>query len=195
MRVTWSFAIDRGASNATFSAKAILSAMDRIRRYWAVDFVQVSRSPYMSFVLTNRVRNASWAAWTSGRTIYIPSTFRYNSYDQLVFVLVHEMGHVFGGSQHASGTVNVMSPTITDPLKNFTQTDYAWFRLPVRPATQVPRAWDEPNYWRMRMSINDIFKSESERNDHPLVCGHGTWWDWVRQAFDRPQREVIYELD
>lgn len=186
MNVTWSFATTPGATNPSFSGRAILDAMGRIQRYWAVNFVQVARSPSMSIVLTNRVRDASWAAWTSGRTIYIPSAFKYNSYQQLVFVLVHEMGHVFGGGSHARQPGHVMSPSIADPYLNFTQTDYAWFRLPVRPATQVPRAWDEPNHWRpVRMPMHE------QVTLHPTRCGHGNWSEWFASFFEAKEVQRV----
>jgi hypothetical protein len=207
MNITWNFQAEPGAINGSFNARAIFSAMDKITRYWAVNFIQVGSRPYMSFVLTNRNRNASWAAYTSGRTIYIPASFKYQSFDQLAYVLLHEMGHVFGGGSHAPGTQHIMSPTISDIYKNFTQLDYQWFRLPIRPATQVPRAWNEPNKWRPAsnypmptgheseyLKILAGFDAEGAANlgYQPCQIGCGSsLWDYIYNALTKKQVKLI----
>jgi hypothetical protein len=170
--ITWNLQVERGASNASFNSKVIFRAMNRIARYWNVNFVQVSRNPYMRFLLTTKQPNPTWAAWTSGRTVNI-GRFRFASDVQAEFVMTHELGHVFGGSQHAPSG-HVMSPSVEDVYRNFTQLDTHWFRLPMRGS---PKPWKEPAHWRPMLSIpgpTGIFDAGLQ----PCNVGHGSWSDW-----------------
>jgi hypothetical protein len=167
--ITWNLQIERGASNASFNSKVIFRAFNRIARYWNVQFVQVSRNPYMRFLLTTKQPNPTWAAWTSGRTVNI-GRFKFASDAQAEFVMVHELGHVFGGSQHAPSG-HVMSPSVEDVYRNFTQLDTHWFRLPMRAS---PKPWNEPGHWRYIPGLNFM---RTDAND-PCNVGHGSWSDW-----------------
>lgn len=191
---TWNFSVEPGASNPTWSNRAISTALARINRYFNVTFPQVSRNPWMRVVMTRRHPNATWAAWTTGRTIYIPSSFRYNSFEQLVFVLVHEFGHVFGGSSHG-GPNDVMAPAIRDIYRNLTQNDYRWFRsLPQRSL----KAWTEPHHWRPVSQIEELLEMQNYAKDFQasvddlmglpaFKCGHGNWLDSIRSAIARSE--------
>jgi hypothetical protein len=191
---TWNLQIEPGATNPTWDRRAIPMALGRISRYFNVTFPQVTRNPWMRVVMTRRHPNKSWAAWTTGRTIYIPQGFRYQSLDQLVFILVHEFGHVFGGSSHGKSG-DVMEDKIRDVYRNFTQNDYWWFRsLPQKPI----KAWTEPNHWRPQQQIEDrmfmaLLAEEWQCTVDQLcdyahgsvgapniTCGHGSWLDRIR---------------
>ncbi len=183
---TWNLQIEPNATNPTWDRRAIPMALGRISRYFAVTFPQVARNPWMRVVMTSRHPNKSWAAWTTGRTIYIPQGFRYQSLDQLVFILVHEFGHVFGGSSHGKSG-DVMEDKIRDVYRNFTQNDYRWFRsLGIRPATQVPRAYDEPGYWYPKATM-ELIADSFEQWMTPLRCGHGSWPDRIRGMMTRTE--------
>lgn len=177
---TWNLQIEPGATNPTWDRRAIPMALARISRYFAASFPQVARNPWMRVAMVSWTPNKDWAAWTTGRTIYIWKGYRYRSLQELVAVLVHEFGHVFGGSSHG-GDNDVMGPYVRDVYRNFTVNDYRWFRsLGIRPATQVPRAYDEPNYWRPKARDSMQMWDQMWLQDNPLTCGHGSWLDRIR---------------
>jgi hypothetical protein len=180
---TWNLQIEPGATNPTWDRRAIPMALGRISRYFNVTFPQVTRNPWMRVVMTRRHPNKSWAAWTTGRTIYIPQGFRYQSLDQLVFILVHEFGHVFGGKDHGKAG-DVMEDKIRDVYRNFTQRDYWWFRsLPQKPV----KAWHEPNHWRPFALYDWQALQIKKQLDNPLTCGHGSWLDRIRGMMTRTE--------
>jgi hypothetical protein len=185
MRITWNLQIERGAANASFNSKVIFRAFNRIARYWNVQFVQVSRNPYMRFLLTTKQPNPTWAAWTSGRTVNI-GRFRFASDAQAEFVMVHELGHVFGGSQHAPSG-HVMSPSVEDVYRNFTQLDTHWFRLPMR---GTPKPWSEPNHWRPVVRADEAMPNLYEFGMQPCNVGHGSWSDWFKTFRTFPVEKV-----
>jgi hypothetical protein len=179
---TWNLQIEPNATNPTWDRRAIPMALGRISRYFNVAFPQVARNPWMRVVMTRRHPNKLWAAWTTGRTIYIPQGFRYQSLDQLVFILVHEFGHVFGGSSHGK-VGDVMEDKIRDVYRNFTQRDYWWFRsLPQKPV----KAWHEPNYWRPKPTA-ELMADSFEQWMMPLTCGHGNWLESIRGMMTRTE--------
>jgi hypothetical protein len=112
--ITWNLQVERGARAVNWSAKSIFPAFERITRYWNVNFVQVSSvNCRMPIVLTTRTWGKA-AMWTSGNRIYVPASFRWASYDLSVAAMVHEIGHVFGGSNHAMAG-NLMAANLSDP--------------------------------------------------------------------------------
>jgi hypothetical protein len=173
MNITWNLQIESGASNPSFNSRMIFQAFARIERYWNVRFVQVSRSPMLRFVLTRQRRDPSWSAWTSGRSIYIPSTYRFANDYVTTAVLVHEIGHAFGSVQHAPPG-NVMGAMIVDPFLQFTEYDSRfWFKFQWRSGL---RPWQEPNKWRP-MRVGDVV--ESPMQDVHFGCDVNPvsqWW-------------------
>ena len=214
--VTWAVLVERGAANPTWSRSACSLAFSRIGRYFAINPIQTATNPWLRVVITHQSKASNgqpWAAWTSGRTVYIPARFRYHSLAQLVFVLVHEFGHVFGGGKHVPKAGHVMSAEIRDVYRNFTQEDYKWFRsLGVRPATQVPRAYDEPDHWKprsaaeLRQSMQELAEGWQCTVDELLeyaggsvgwpgvCCGHASFWDRVRD-WVTPKAYTIQEVE
>lgn len=187
---SWRLELDRGAVNSTFDARCIFAAFARITRYFDVRFLQVTGSPSIRFVLTTQQKDRSWAAWTSGRTVFVPASFRYQSKDQLTFVLLHELGHVFGGSAHARPG-NIMAPSIGNIYQNFTEVDTAWFRLPFKRGIVKP--WQEPNVWRpVKTEDGRTFETLWD-DDWACSVGHADWSDWWRNLWAKRDVEKVTE--
>jgi hypothetical protein len=173
--ITWNLQVERGARAVNWSAKSIFPAFERITRYWNVNFVQVaSVNCRMPIVLTTRTWGKA-AMWTAGNRIYVPASFRWASYDLSVAALVHEIGHVFGGSNHAMAG-NLMAANLSDPYLNFTITDAFWFRAFAWRGNLRP--WSEPNRWRpLKSNVTpDEHGEVSCKHSHPLWQGISDWF-------------------
>jgi hypothetical protein len=185
--ITWNLQVERGASNPTFNSKMIFRAMERIQRYWHVNFVQVGSNPRMRFLLTKQQPNPTWAAWTSGSTVHI-GRFKFVSDAQLEFVLTHEMGHIFWpGNRHAKSALNVMYPSVTDVYKNFHMEDLQWYRLTKK---SLPDFLKEPDHWRPAKRLAEDH-TPFELGFQPCEVGHGSWRDWLRGFWQFPVEEVL----
>lgn len=202
---TWAVFVDRGAVNPTFNSKAIIEAHKRIQEYWAVNFVQDTKRPQYRYVLTNQRRDPSWAAWTSGNSVYFPVSFKYLSFNQLVYIATHEIGHlVTSGNRHAKDNRNVMFAAINDIYKNFHQEDPNWYRFSWKSSK---RPWNEPNRWRPisnyqlpvgleadYLKILAGFDPDAAFNLGYQPCEVGcerySMWDWVKDRFSK--RDAIY---
>lgn len=149
MQIRWLMSWNPKSYNKTFNPKSIFNAINRLQRYWNVSFVQVTSRPNLTFNLAT----TNWgqaAAWYSNNVINIPVSYMNFKQDVNIggVILVHEMGHYFGGPSHA-GNGNVMGPYTVGPYTNFTAVDANWFKKLTWKSSLRP--WHEPNFWRPAM--------------------------------------------
>jgi hypothetical protein len=193
-QLTWNLQIESGARHATFNSKAILSAFGRFTRYFDVVFPQElrpGRTPWMRLVTTPRRHksgNPRIAAWTTGRSIYFPTAYRFSSFQEIVATITHEMGHVLGGYNHAPPG-HVMSEVLNDVYLNFTKLDMNWMRLTQRTS---PKPWNEPNVWRPAKMVYDT-RTPFEKGFQTIHFGHGSWSDRWHQLTARTSIEKVEE--
>lgn len=155
-KITWLFAKERNTDHATFQAKSIFRAFERLQRYWAVDFQQVTRNAQLTFVLTASKKPNP--AWQQGRSIFLSANYKWINHEQAVLAVVHEIGHwLVNGGGHVKSPGFVMSEVIGDPFINFMQADMRWFSG--LPWSSKLRPWDEPNYFRPRAPLTTELKS------------------------------------
>ena len=177
--ITWRVLIEKGASTPYWNRNILPTAFGRFGRYFNVNFVQNINRAQINFVLTKNGKATNgqpWAAWTSGWTIYAHGMFKWQSVAQAAYVYVHEIGHVLGGRTHGTAR-DIMGPTIRDIYLNFTQNDYRWFNsLPQK----AIKAWNEPDFWRPASMEPSELWDAMWLSDHPLVCGHASWFDRIR---------------
>lgn len=191
MNYTWNLQLEKNIKvSPSWNSKCIFEAINRITRYWNVTFQQVTANPMFRIVITSRSPNPTWAAWTSGNTIYINHKYTFMNFAQSVFVLVHEMGHIFrSGNIHAADPRNVMFSSITDVYKNFHQQDPSWYNFSWKSAK---RPWNEPNVWRPVVATSMLGPTLYDDGNFPCLVGHrNAWIDRVLDYFTSYRVETV----
>jgi hypothetical protein len=177
--MTWA---GSGKFNTTYNVKSIYYCAQKMERYWDVQFVQDTKRP--EFIINLSQSNgpkAGAVAWVTGKTIHISRTWNFRQNDKIGGqALVHEFGHIFGGSSHAPQGLSIMSPVLIGPYANFTSIDANWFKvLPWRNASLRP--WNEPNYW-----VPKGYQESYDILNQEMTFGCGSSWLYnISEFFNR----------
>lgn len=156
MVVRWQYRVNGSQAVSNWKPKSVLVALDRVRRYWDVEFRQVTGA--VSLVVEARRMGAGTVAMVQegANRIWVNADFRWGvsdaAYQQMAMTFCHELGHFFSGNRGHNPALSVMSAWVGDPYQNWVQTDMAWFgRLPWRSSV---RPWDaaEVAAWRPRVA-------------------------------------------
>jgi hypothetical protein len=173
--ITWSLATryPNGAYNTTIRLDKIQEIFNLFGQYWRCQFTRVNRNARINIIQSNRSLGKNVFATAGGNTINLDPIANYGrSVYITAIVLLHEFGHLAGGSSHSSDPTGLMSPN-GGTSGGWQQSDARWFR-----AYQLRGAYPPPGV------IRSTFVSMASAEPEPVVdlqfgCGGFRWHDFV----------------
>lgn len=175
-QITWSLATRyrNGAYNSTIRLDKIQDIFNLFGQYWQCTFTRVTRNARINIIQSDRALGRNVFATAGGSTINLDPAANYgSSVYTTAIVLLHEFGHLAGGSSHSGDPAGLMSPN-GGTSGGWLQSDARWFR-----AYQFRGAFPPPGIIRSTFAGVASTGRIEELPELKFGCGGHNWFDWL----------------
>jgi hypothetical protein len=173
--ITWALSTQyrNGLYNSTIRLDSIQPIFDLFGRYWQCAFTRVTRNARINITQSDRALGRNVFATARGNTINLDPLANYGkSVYTTAIVLLHEFGHLAGGSSHNSDPAGLLSFN-GGSSGGWMPSDARWFR-----AYQLRGAFPPPGIIRATFANVSSFGVSEPAIPLAFGCKHN-WFDWI----------------